>query len=151
MSNYKGHCSFNILLTLPVLIVAGYFLLHPNWEWSLTFSLAFLYGTFFMSPDLDLAEKIRLFSLRGFLTLPFRSYSKFFHHRGLSHSILFGTLTRILWLSLWAVILFFVIYQSLPSTKPIIASFQAHKWFFIYGISGLFAADISHILLDKIS
>ena len=49
-----------------------------------------------MNPDLGLVHKIKLFSLRGFITLPFRGYSKIFKHKGISHSFLLGSFTRII-------------------------------------------------------
>ncbi|MDE3048256.1 MAG: DUF2227 family putative metal-binding protein, partial [Verrucomicrobiota bacterium] len=98
-----------------------------------SFVAAFLYGTFFLHPDLDIAYKIKLFSLKGLLTLPFRPYSYLFRHRGISHMPVVGTLTRVLWLSL---LLWLFCGLTLP---PL--------WF---ALAGLAVADLFHILLDAL-
>jgi uncharacterized metal-binding protein len=65
------------------------------------FSLAFVAGTFLLSPDLDLAEQNvsskRNWGLLGFLWVP---YGWVFSHRGLSHTWLIGPITRLFYLAL---------------------------------------------------
>ena len=117
MSNYKTHVAFNLLCALPVATGGICYIYTPSKHLLITFIGAFVYGTCFMNPDLDLIHQIKLFSWRGFLTLPFRFYSKIFKHRGLSHSFLFGTATRILWLGGIALLLFYAVYQTLPAKK----------------------------------
>ncbi len=106
MSNYKKHTQFNLLIALPILLIAAHFTLHPSYDLLITFAAVFSYTTLFMSPDMDLAHQIRFFSIRGFFSLPFRSYSKLFSHRGLSHHLLLGSLTRIAWLIGWGLLIF---------------------------------------------
>ena len=101
-----------------------------------------------MSPDLDLANQIKLVSIRGFFTFPFRAYAKFFRHRGLSHSIIFGTLTRILWLGLIGLGIFFAIYKAVPKTQDFLSFFFKHKAYILTGLAGVFFADMCHLLLD---
>lgn len=65
------------------------------------FTLAFLVGTFFVTPDMDLAEKnVRAKSNWGLLGLLWVPYGLMFKHRGLSHSWLLGPLTRLAYLVL---------------------------------------------------
>lgn len=113
------------------------------------FVITFIYGTLFMNPDMDLAYQIRLLSFRGLMTLPFRLYAAFFRHRGISHSLLWGTLTRIGWLALffWGVSILF--YKVTFPKETIFAAFIHHPKFWIYGFLGLFLADISHVVLDR--
>lgn len=70
---------------------------------ALNFTLAFMVGTFLLSPDLDLAEgrvnSKRNWGILGFLWVP---YGRLFSHRGLSHTWLIGPLTRIAYLSVMA-------------------------------------------------
>ena len=101
-----------------------------------------------MNPDLDLIHQIKLFSLRGLLTLPFRFYSKIFKHRGLSHSIIFGTATRILWLSGVALLLFYVAYRTIPTEKTFLYYLNYYKLYVIYGLAGIVLADWCHLALD---
>lgn len=151
MSNYRGHTAFNMAIGLPLIGLTQYFYAVASETLFALFCASFVYGTLFMSPDLDLAKNIRLLSLRGFLTLPFRSYSRFFRHRGLSHSIFFGTLTRLLWLALWGVAIVFVSAKFRPNPKPYVAFFKANQIYFYFAIAGLFLADMMHLLLDRIT
>ena len=124
---YKEHAQFNLLIALPLLLAAGYFFLHPKRDLLLIFGGTFAYSTLFMNPDMDLANQIRLFSLRGFFSLPFRSYSKFFSHRGLSHNLLLGSATRILWLMGWGVLGFILYYEALPTQKSLLSFYHMHE------------------------
>lgn len=143
--NYRTHVKLNIFFAIPLLLMGAYGLFHPTKELLLTFT----YSTLFMNPDLDLVHKIKLFSLRGFLTMPFRGYSLIFHHRGLSHSPLFGTLTRILYLLILAFLLLALIRYPLPSTESTLVFITHHKACFFAAIAGIFLADLIHIILDK--
>lgn len=68
----------------------------PEEPRALAFALAYLGGTFLLSPDLDLAEKGTLSQRRwGLLGLLWRPYGWLFRHRGLSHTWVLGPLTRL--------------------------------------------------------
>lgn len=149
MSNYKTHSKFNIFIALPILLGASFYFMHPHRNLLLTFAGTFIYSTLFMSPDMDLAHQIRLFSLRGLLTLPFRSYAQFFSHRGLSHNPILGSATRILWLTGWVFFLFIAIYKSIPKTPTLLKFYQDHQLYILYGLAGICFADWCHLLLDR--
>lgn len=148
MSQYKTHTYFNIFLALPISIVFIYYKLHTAKEFIITFSALFCYSTLFMSPDVDISDKIKLFSLKGLFTLPFRLYSKIFSHRGLSHSIIFGTATRILFLAALLSLLLFIFGAALPEKRSILYFFKTYKPYIIWGCLGIFFADICHLVLD---
>ncbi len=149
MSNYKGHSYFNILLLLPIAVAVIYFFITKETAYIITFGCTFAYGTLFMSPDSDVANKIKLFSIRGFFSFPFRTYAGVFKHRGLSHSLLFGTLTRIAWLALYAIVVLFIIYKSTSDIEKFYLYLKQNRTYLIYGFAGLFLADIGHLSLDK--
>lgn len=139
-------------------------------------TLAFIYATFFAHPDLDLANQIKLFSFTGIFTLPFRIfYAPFIKHRSkISHSLLWGTPSRILALVLFALLITFLYlcYQKLGSTglhkndlatiwqKVLIiakvagvSSWQLaiqHQTEIFFAIAGFYLADLGHLLLDKL-
>ena len=146
MALYKTHATFNIVVALPLLICAGIYFLNPTKSQLIIFAATFAYATLFMSPDLDLANKIKLFSFRGLLTLPFRGYSRFFKHRGLSHSLFFGTLTRILWLGVLLYLILFLFGRHLPDRDQVLALLKNPR--FLFGLTGIALADICHLLLD---
>jgi len=148
MALYKTHAKFNILFALPVLIILIYIIFHPKISFLIIFTSSFIYSTLFMSPDVDLTNKIKLFSLKGMLTIPFRIYSKIFKHRGLSHSLIFGTITRIVFLFFLFLIILFLINQSIPSHDSFITFFKIHKKYTLYCFSGIFLADTCHLILD---
>lgn len=148
MASYKTHSVFNIFLALPALLTGIYYFLHPPYALLMTFVVTFAYCTLFMNPDLDLAHNIKLFSLRGVLTLPFRLYSLVFKHRGLSHSLLFGSLTRILWLAGMGLLVFYIVYETLPSTYSFAVYYKHYKYYIWYAAAGMCLADWSHLLLD---
>lgn len=68
----------------------------PGEPRALALALAYLAGTFLLSPDLDLAEKGTRSQRRwGPLGLLWRPYGRLFRHRGLSHTWVLGPLTRL--------------------------------------------------------
>lgn len=149
MANYKKHSQFNLFLALPVLLAAAHYLWHPPLLYLSVFSGTFIYSTLFMSPDVDLAHQIKLFSLRGLLTLPFRVYSMIFRHRGISHSFFFGSLTRIFWLAGFGLLIFYGIYETFPNKKSFYLFYRQHRIFLLYSFAGICFADWCHLLLDR--
>jgi uncharacterized metal-binding protein len=100
-----------------------------------------------MNPDVDISDKNKLFSLKGLLTFPFRLYSKIFKHRGLSHSPIFGTMTRLLFLFILFLILLFLLNKTI-SSKDFLSFFLSYKTYILFALSGIFLADLCHLLLD---
>lgn len=144
MPAYRTHVSVNLLVSFPLSIAALKYTVNLSPMELASFSAAFIYGTFFLHPDLDLAKNIRLFSFKGLMTLPFRPLSFFMKHRGLSHAPIFGTILRVLWLLIVLSIVMSLIDWSYPEIN--LWSYSA-VWL---ALGGLAISDISHILLDKL-
>lgn len=136
MPCYRTHVKVNLLIGLPLALAALKYTANLTVEEVISFTGTFIYGTYFLSPDVDIAYKTKLFSLKGLLTLPFRPYSYIFRHRGISHIPVIGTLTRVAWILGFCYLFFGTIWFS-----PIL-------WF---AIGGLATADLFHILLDRIN
>lgn len=134
MPNYKAHVAVNVAVGLPLVLAALKYTVSFTPTELFGFSAAFLYGTLFLHPDMDIAYKTKLLSWKGLLTLPFRPYSLLFRHRGISHMPVIGTLTRVLWL--WGLLWLFFGWIT-PDWVPL--------WFVL---GGLATADLCHILLD---
>jgi len=149
MASYIKHVRFNLFLAFPIILGLIYYFLHPSYHLMITFTAVFFYSTLFMNPDLDIANKIKLGSIRGILTFPFRSYAKIFKHRGISHNLLLGSLTRILWLAMWGVLIFFVLYKTLPTKVSLYRYYQQYHSFILYGLSAVCLADWCHLVLDQ--
>ena len=147
MSNYRTHSVFNMLVGLPVTLGAFYYFLKPSVALMVIYGCVFLYTTLFMNPDLDLVHQIKLGSLRGILSIPFRLYSKVFSHRGISHVLVIGSLTRVIWL---AGFLFGITYLV---NRPFVAKSLPH-FYNLYRLeiytafAAIVLADACHLLLD---
>lgn len=137
MPAYRTHVRFNLLIALPVsLLVLAHFQ-GGSAERLIPFAGTFVYGTLFLHPDLDLARQVKLFSIKGLLTLPFRPYSYLFSHRGISHWPVIGTLSRIGWA-----------YGFLWLAGMAFPSLSSAEIAFLLG--GFAAADLFHIALDRV-
>ena len=84
----------------------------------LTFSGAFLAGTYLLSPDLDLAEQNvdskRNWGILGALWIP---YGMMFSHRGLSHTWIVGPPTRVVYLCLLLALPIWLLRQPVLETQ----------------------------------
>lgn len=147
MANYKTHTLFNLSLFLPATTLLLFYLLHPSRSDLIGYCASFAYGTLYMCPDADVADKIKLLSIRGIMTLPFRPYSRLFAHRGISHWLVIGTATRVIWLASLFIVPY-MIYQRSFSFYPLISFYKAYKSTIIYALSGLCLSDFGHLLLD---
>ena len=138
MPSYRTHVRLNLFFALPLFCYE--ILTKECLADAACFSLGFTYSTFFLHPDLDLARQIKLFSLKGLLTLPFRPYSWLFHHRGISHWPLIGTMTRVLWLGA----ILGIVLHLIDTKMPVLHLNPALLWM----LAGLSAADLMHFALD---
>ena len=77
--------------------LSGYFVRDELVEYGTVFVLAYLFGTFLLSPDMDLAQSDPM-SNWGLFRFLWRPYAHLFKHRGISHMPVVGTLTRVLYL-----------------------------------------------------
>ncbi|HSW72974.1 MAG TPA: DUF2227 family putative metal-binding protein [Chlamydiales bacterium] len=145
MALYKTHSTFNIFLILPIALAAIWYFLNPDMKYMGVFAGGFIYSTLFMSPDLDLANRYKLFSLRGILTLPFRPYAHFSRHRGMSHNILFGTALRIVWLTL---VFLGVSVLCSWDIMGMANCLKKNMPYLFYGVGAIFLADLAHLFLD---
>ncbi len=124
------------------------------------FVAGWLVATLIFSPDADVMPKKRTKILRLILY----PYSIIFKHRGLSHSLLFGTITRIF----YAVVVFGLFVFVLSKMGYIdfgthnylaylghfvvnynydLVAYKAVTWLYL----GMFGADLLHLLLDRLS
>lgn len=134
--------------------------LERSWFIVIPFVAGYLLATLIFSPDTDVMPKKRT-ALLQFVLYP---YSILFKHRGLSHSILFGTLLRFIYgLVIFGIMIFvlgkmgYIEYQGEDYLKFLknyiqnwdfnILSYKMVTWLFI----GMFMADIHHYFVDGIS
>ena len=150
MPKYSTHTTFNLSLSFPLILAGLYLYIHPTNTQLGIFSIAFIYTTLFMHPDMDVAHKIKRSSLRGVLSLPFIGYAKVFKHRGISHTLILGSLTRILWLCAVALIIGYGLNLCFLTKQSLIHYCMYYKKELLYGLIGICSADASHLALDKL-
>ncbi len=144
MPSGKVHLSFE-LATLPLWTTAGVFL-GVGWDELVVFTAAYAGASLLLSPDLDLADSDA--SRRwGPLRILWWPYTVAFKHRGLSHSLVFGPLTRVLYLGFLAACVWAALYLALglrvgwrlPPPGPVIAF-----------LIGIYLTNLLHVLLDRL-
>jgi uncharacterized metal-binding protein len=159
---YKEHCISNLIVgTLLVTVLASYEI--PT-TLRLIFASSFVLATFLLSPDLDLFHSSPSKNW-GYMKAIWWPYSKIFKHRGLSHTPILGTWTRLGYI--FAV--FFLIFLAYDifthknvdlSNLQMMASqrfehtesyFEENRTVFISAFAGITASDFTHLVVDKIS
>lgn len=158
MANGRLHDFFNIFLLVlitPVLLVFDIHLV-----FIFLFILGWLFSTLLFGPDTDLMPKKRTHILGVFLY----PYSLFSKHRGLSHHPILGTILRVIYGFLVFIFVSFVlkkmgyIEHSPEGLGNFLINyfenfnFQSFEYLVLIWIYlGMWGADLSHLLLDKIS
>ncbi|HCL58015.1 MAG TPA: hypothetical protein DHW82_13555 [Spirochaetia bacterium] len=160
MPSGKTHDFFNILvLIVGIAVVFSYNLLADQMDEDVLknclylFLGSYIFSTFMLSPDLDL-HKNRSKLNWGFLRFIWYPYSKIFSHRGISHSLIFGILTRLVY------IYFFYFLGLLAYWYYSDIDFEDLRFLFVeapgdfeiaYGITflaGIYFPSILHSILD---
>lgn len=125
------------------LLIAGYL----NTYTIMTFAVAYLFATFFLSPDLDIESSS--YKRWGIFRILWWPYKVIFKHRGFSHNLILGPLSIVMNLALIAIpvlLLAGVQPQSLPpdfiiaAVAGMVLSMEVHiiSDNFISGIKGAF-------------
>ena len=156
MSSGKNHDRLNLLIGMILVgTLIGFTL---NWALAFFFLAGWLFSTLFFSPDIDIVPKKRT----GFLQFILYPYSILFKHRGLSHHLVFGTLTRLVYGIILFGILVFIFYKmgylsiSLSHYGKFLYEFiknfdysQSIYKYLVWFFSGMFLSDLCHIFVDK--
>ena len=160
MPSGKTHLRIELFLLPLVLLAFCYWvfpLLEPRYQWQ-AFSLfggAYLVSSLLLSPDLDLRHNSARnnWGVLGFVWIP---YTKIFKHRGLSHSLILGTLTRLAYLlavgavialAVWVALRYFFRREFTIPELPVDA--YGYFWVAIF-IGGLWLPNVIHILVDRV-
>lgn len=147
MPSGKTHAQFE-LLALPVIWIGFYYWNTLSPLEAGIFSLAYLFSSRFLSPDLDLKANSarKRWGPLGFIWGP---YARAFKHRGASHSLVVGPLTRLVYLAmifgLVAVGLSYI-GLALPATAP---EWVTPRTIGVV-VAGLYTPNVLHVLLDRV-
>ena len=151
MPSGKTHQIVELAL-LPGLAVGYALLLRPAPPELAAFTGAYAFSSLFLSPDLDLKDNDarKRWGPLGFLWIP---YAKIFKHRGISHSLLWGPLTRLLYLAVvfGGVALALVALGLVPPPSFDVPSNGAifHRQLLLALGAGLYLPNVLHVLLDR--
>jgi len=96
MPNHKVHERINWCLLCGIAVVL-YWLRVDLWS-GITFTIGYIFSTYFVTPDLDLDSKIykRWYILKVFWC----PYKEVFKHRQCSHHVVFGPISLVLYLAI---------------------------------------------------
>lgn len=117
------------------------------------FLVAYLVGTFLVTPDLDLASRsVQAKSNWGVFGLLWVPYGWVFRHRGLSHSWLLGPATRLIYMALlaWALArLAGLLAPAFGYELAVEARLERHGWWLAVGAAGgYYLSQWLHLLAD---
>ena len=111
------------------------------------FSVAFLAGTFLLSPDLDLAENnVSSKSNWGWLGFLWVPYGWMFSHRGMSHTWIVGPLTRVLYLMLLLAVPVYLLHFPLERLRV-----NLDQNTLLAAIIGYYVSQWLHLIADGVS
>jgi len=148
----KTHDLINLIALPPIV-----YYLSPSDFWS--FLAGYMAGTFLLSPDLDLyhSRPAKRWKILRFIWKP---YTKFSKHRGISHIPFYGSIIKLIYLSVLFLAFYYLIWYGLnyfdidiiniPDVRHIPIKdilFNVHTISFL---SGLFIAEMIHIFVDII-
>ncbi|MCB9062318.1 MAG: DUF2227 family putative metal-binding protein [Halobacteriovoraceae bacterium] len=158
MANGKTHDKFSLFIGA---ICTGILLgLERSINLVLAFTAGWLFATLIFSPDTDVMPKKRTHVLR-FILYP---YSIMFKHRGISHMIFWGTLSRILYGVVFFGVMTFIL-NKMGYIEQSAEKYMASLWKFLKNFDyseekyklivwpyiGMLLADLCHIFLDQIT
>lgn len=148
MPSGQTHLRLELLL-LPLILLVFHSLNLIDLEELTLMGIAYLLSSLFLSPDLDLKKNNtrRRWGPLGWIWWP---YAKIFKHRGISHSLIFGLLTRLFYLGV-IVGMVYVGYQFVGLSLPLdyLPNIDSRYWFLF--VLGLYIPNILHVLLDHTS
>ena len=136
MPSYQIHDKINIALL--VLILPALIYLNVDFVTVFIFALSFTFGTFFLSPDLDINSKI--FKRWKLLRIFWCPYKEIFSHRQLSHHPIFGPISLICYLFALVILVLYVVNADITRVDIRL----------LIIIAGMVTAIEAHIVTDLI-
>ena len=153
MPDGKTHIKINkvVFVLIAVLVYLMNYIVPMKW-----FLFGFIFGMYYLTPDLD-TDGTDPDKNWGMFQFMWNGYSKIFVHRGISHSVFFGTLTRLVTLSIIILIGYVGFMLFIKGTNNLYTDLISLYYFVINNACqiglfslGIFSADMSHIIADKI-
>ncbi len=149
MASGNSHDRASIAWCIPFGLCTNLIIGHP---YGVLATFSFLIGGLWLSPDLDTHS--RAFKRWGFLKIIWLPYQKFIPHRSiLSHGPIIGTTLRILYLSLWIILISAIMNQidflsSIDFIKSSLPKFNINKKHIISLFLGFEGSTWLHLIQD---
>ena len=157
MPSGKTHTRIDLFLLVVILgavayfwrILADFFGQDELAEYGIAFVVAYLFGTFLLSPDMDLNTSDPMKNW-GVLRLLWRPYAHLFKHRGLSHMPIVGTFTRVLYIVVVVYVLSAVAnaFFDLGWKMSVDDLKNIDRNMVLWALAGLCLPDLFHIVAD---
>lgn len=143
MPGYNVHRIFNYTFFITIAALLYVWKIPViNLKQLLVFIAGFYIGTEFITPDLDIdSTAIKKWGKLKILWLP---YKWIFKHGESSHNIVYGTVVRILYISIIIFSVYYLLFNSLP---PETMFSSVHVFIFLIGI---IIANALHVILDSL-
>ncbi len=146
MPCFETHRKVNYFLSLVGCFTLYYFNVF-NFPIMLFFCIGFIIGTELITPDLDISSTPS--ERCGVMWLPYRIL---FKHGQSSHSLFFGAIGRMVYLTVLIIILIALIGWLLKNPDLLMQVYEMVNWIVVLLlVFGIWVANAIHILLDKVS
>lgn len=151
MPSAKKHLQMELLLFPGVLFV--FYSLGPHVLESVVFGCSYIFSSLLLTPDLDLPDS-QTIKRWGPMRALWLFYHRIFKHRGLSHNLILGPVTRIVYLLIILILFtltinYLLIWFELPDLQFTPSFGLIRKWLPIVAL-GLYIPNFLHIIYDKI-
>jgi uncharacterized metal-binding protein len=143
MPGDRVHTSVGLLL-LPILAYAVLKVGLP----ATVFIATYIFSLLWLSPDIDLenSKSMKRWGILRFIWLP---YAKLFRHRGISHNIVLGPLTRLIYLLIIAGFVY-SLFRMLGFEIVVGVAGVTTKENVLAFLAGFWLPDVLHVFLDRI-
>ena len=145
MSSFKTHRRFNYFIFIIACLALNHFNLF-NVYVMLTFTIGFIIGTEFITPDLD--GQSTPTQRWGFIWIPYRILRK---HRGVSHNYVLGFIERITYLFLLISVIILLVKSDIYISSLKYIMNPAIMAILLVIIVGIAIANGLHIFLDRVT
>lgn len=145
MPSGRTHTRLNLLI-LPVVLLLLVSYGMTSWEFLLWFAGGFIFGTYFLTPDLDTVSSA--YRNWGPLRMIWRPYRAVMPHRSfLTHTIVLGDVIRLLYLLVISLpFLYLLNIIVLGGALPDFV--RAHRPMLGVAVLGIFTTSALHIIVD---
>ena len=148
MPSGKTHLRFELAL-LPIVLLVVLIALRVELAQLAIFAFAYLFSSLWLSPDLDLSKSASRRRWRSMAWI-WEPYSRIFKHRGMSHHIILGPVSRVFYLVgiLWLILRLYS-YLNFPIPLEILDPIKLSSWLIL--AMGLYVPNAIHTFLDALT